>query len=216
MLSFSAERIYVTFRGVIAALGCNVGRIKTSKLSTLQAAKLLGVSDQSVANWVDSGQLKAGRTPGGHRRIEPDDLVAFVKRQKLRIPAGLLSANPTVLLVDDEKELAQWLASVLQAECPGYRVLLAHDGFLAGQIIASERPDVVVLDLHLPGVDGFEVCRRIKADPHTRNISVIAVTGYASPEAERSIMDAGASAYMPKPLEAKAICQLVREFAPLG
>jgi two-component system, OmpR family, response regulator len=189
---------------------------KVTKLSTLQVAKLLGVSDQSVANWVDSGQLRAGRTPGGHRRVEPDDLVDFLKRQKLRVPSGLVSARPTILVVDDHKEAASHLVNILQAECAEYRVLVAHDGFAAGQLIAAERPDVVLLDFDLPGVDGSEVCRRIKADPRTRNISLIMLMAAdASSEAQMGVLDAGASACVSVPIDAETVCQLVRELAPL-
>ena len=74
-------------------------------LTTTQVARLLGVSDQSVANWVDHGKLRAGKTPGGHRRIEADDLVEFLKRQELRIPAELACPEPGILIVDDDAQV---------------------------------------------------------------------------------------------------------------
>ena len=67
------------------------------KLTTHQISNMLGVSDQSVSNWIDAGHLSAERTPGGHRRVEPDDLIDFLKQHKMRIPPELDAAPPTIL-----------------------------------------------------------------------------------------------------------------------
>jgi excisionase family DNA binding protein len=179
------------------------------KLTTWQISHMLGVSGQSVSNWVDSGLLPAGRTPGGHRRVEPDDLIEFLKRQNLRIPPELLPAFPTILIVDDEPEVTKWLSKLLSAKHPQCRILIAHDGFAAGQMVVSEHPDLVILDLYMPGIDGFEVCRRIKGDKRTRGISVLAITAQPCEEAQRAILDAGAQALMAKPVDAAEICRRV-------
>jgi excisionase family DNA binding protein len=179
------------------------------KLTTWQISRMLGVSDQSVSNWVDSGQLHAGRTPGGHRRVERDDLIDFLKRQNLRIPPELLPAIPTILIVDDEPEVTRWMSTILAAQHPQCRILVAHDGFAAGEMVMAEHPDLVILDLYMPGIDGFEVCRRIKSDERTRGISVLAITAHPSEEAQRAILDAGAQAVMVKPIDAAEICSRV-------
>lgn len=140
----------------------------------------------------------------------------FLKQQNLRIPAELLSASPTILIVEDEKEVAAWLGEVLHDQCPGYRILTAHDGFVAGEMVMAEHPDLVLLDLYLPGIDGFEVCRRIKSDPRTRGAAVIAMTAHPSPETEKTILDAGAAAYMAKPIDADKLCRLVSQLSPFS
>jgi excisionase family DNA binding protein len=182
-----------------------------NRLTTFKIARLLDVSDQSVANWIDSGGLKADRTPGGHRRVERDDLVDFLTERNLRVPRELLPSAPTVLVVDDEKEVTQWLCQVIQESCPECRVLTANDGYTAGQVVLAERPDLVILDLYMPGMDGFEVCRKIKSDPRTRGSTVLAITAHPTPEAEKAVMDAGASAFLPKPVDAAQISALARE-----
>ena len=179
------------------------------KLTTFQIANMLGVSDQSVSNWIDAGQLPAERTPGGHRRVERDDLIEFLKQQDMRIPPELDAAPRTVLVVDDDPDVAEWIGKSLREKCPGCRVLTAHDGFDAGKIVAAERPDLVVLDLYMPGMDGFEVCRRIKSDPRTQSVKVIAVTAHPSAQAEQAIRNAGASAYLTKPLEGDHLARLI-------
>ena len=169
--------------------------------STLDIARLLGVAPGSVANWVDRKNLKAGRTPGGHRRVLAGDLIDFLRRHRLPIPAELGMDTCKVLVVDDEPRVAAWLAETILASFTGCEVFQAHDGFAAGEVVGSQRPGVVLLDLRMPGLDGFEVCRRIKADPATRDMVVLAMTGNHSPAAEKRILQCGAKICLRKPID---------------
>jgi excisionase family DNA binding protein len=184
-------------------------------LSTTQVARLLCVSDQSISNWIDSGKLRAGKTPGGHRRVEHNDLVAFLKQQNFRIPHELLPAGTNILVMDAEKDASQRIKKALKAKYADWNILVAHDGFAAGEIVTTDRPNVVVLDLHMPGLDGFEVCRRIKANRLTRHTSVIAITAHPTPESEKAAMDAGASAYLTKPIEISQLSDVIQNLLPL-
>ena len=173
-----------------------------ASLSTTKVAGLLGVAVRSVAKWIDQGELKAGRTPGGHRRIEGRDLVEFLKRHGLPVPPELQPPSaPRVLIVDDDEAVARWLAEEVQSAHHDWEVGSAHDGFTAGELVGVWRPDMVILDLHMPGVDGFEVCRRIKARAETRETTVIAVTAYPTAEAKERILACGARAFLSKPLD---------------
>ena len=176
-------------------------------LSTLHAARLLGVAAASVSKWIDKGHLVAGRTPGGHRRIEVDDLVEFIRRQKLRVPPELLASHRKILVVDDEEAVAKWLAEEIKAAYPDVEVLEAHDGFSAGELVWTEKPDAVVLDLRMLGMDGFEVCRRIKTRKETKGALVIAITASPSPEVERRILGCGAEACLAKPIDLDTLLQ---------
>ncbi|MCK4602388.1 MAG: response regulator [Phycisphaerae bacterium] len=175
------------------------------RLSTTKVARLLRVSVASVANWIDQGQLVAGRTPGGHRRIEVDDLIRFIRHQKLRVPPELMDRAPKVLVADDEVLIAKWLTDEIKVRHPDWEVLQAHDGFTTGDLVGSFKPDVVVLDIRMPGVNGLEVCRRIKSREDTKGISVIAITAYTSGDVKDQILGAGARAYFVKPLDIKVI-----------
>lgn len=181
------------------------------KLTTFQIANMLGVSDQSVANWIDAGQLIAERTPGGHRRVTPGNLIGFLKQQEMQIPDELEVAPPTILVVDDEPDVIQWFAETLQQNCPDFRVLTAGDGFDAGKIVTAENPDLVILDIYMPGLDGYDVCRRIKSEPQTQSIKIGAITAHPSEQAEQAIVEAGAEAYLTKPVEADHLVQLVMD-----
>lgn len=179
-------------------------------LSTTAVARLLRVAVGSIVNWIDRGDLKAGRTPGGHRRIEVSDLMEFLVKQKLPIPPELTAGTKKILVVDDEPVTRHLLADKIEGEFPEYEVLEAHDGFSAGEIIGSLKPPVVVLDLRMPDMDGFEVCRRLKSKDETKNIVVIAVTAYGSEEAEKRILDCGAKICLTKPLNMPSFLEEVR------
>ena len=171
--------------------------------TTFEAAKLCHVSPLSIINWVNAGRLPAFRTPGGHRRIRREDLVRFMKDNGVPIPDELKGAagRPRVLVVDDEPSVREVLSAHLASRANPYEVLTAADGFEAGRIVASSRPDVVVLDLRMPGLDGFQVCRTIKGDPDTAATTVIAMTGYHDRETEARILQCGAVRCLAKPFE---------------
>jgi excisionase family DNA binding protein len=171
----------------------------------MEVARMVGVAVSSVSKWIDEGKLAAGRTPGGHRRIERDDLVRFLRQQGLRIPAGLEPSRPKVLIVDDDKQVVQWLAEEIRERFPDCEVIMAFDGYSAGEIIGASKPEVIILDLRMPGIDGFEVCRRIKSNPLLRDARVIAVTADTSEEAGSRILRMGASACLTKPLDMEVL-----------
>jgi excisionase family DNA binding protein len=170
-------------------------------LSTFAIAEMLHVDPGSVANWIDQGLLKAHRTPGGHRRVAKDDLISFLHEHKMPLPEDLQDRPTRVLVVDDEEAVAHMVAKALSAAKPKFEVIEAHDGFRAGTMVATLKPDVVILDLRMPGMDGYEVCRLIKSQPATKNAEVVAMTAYPSPENERKILECGARVCMTKPLD---------------
>ncbi|MDD4890858.1 MAG: response regulator [Phycisphaerae bacterium] len=176
-------------------------------LSTAEAARLLRVAVQSVINWVNRGQLKAYRTPGGHRRIEVHDLVEFLRAHQMPIPPELNDAPPKVLVVDDEAGVVRLIVRLLRRRRPDIEVSEALTGFAAGEMVGTVQPDVVLLDLCMPDLDGFEVCRRIKASPATRHIAVIAMTGHPATEAEAKIRRCGATGYLAKPIDADRLIE---------
>jgi excisionase family DNA binding protein len=179
--------------------------------TTFEAAKLCHVSPLSIINWVNAGRLPAFRTPGGHRRIRREDLVRFMRDSGIPLPAELKegSGRRRVLVVDDEPNIREVLSEHLSTRANPYEVLTAADGFEAGRLVATFRPDVVLLDLRMPGVDGFQVCRTIKADPGTTSTLVIAMTGYHTPETEARILECGALRCLSKPVEPSVIGTMI-------
>jgi CheY-like chemotaxis protein len=114
-----------------------------------------------------------------------------------------------VLIVDDEPSVTQLVARAIRQAYPNYEVVEAHDGFRAGTLVATLKPDLVILDLRMPGMDGYDVCQLIKNQPETRHASVVAMTAYASPENQAKIMECGARVCLPKPLDMDRLLQEV-------
>lgn len=179
-------------------------------LSTFAIAQMLHVDPGSVANWIDQALLKAHRTPGGHRRVAVEDLVQFLREHKMPIPSELETTPVRILVVDDEPAITQLIARAIKAAMPELEVIEAHDGFRAGTIIATLKPDVVVLDLRMPGMDGYEVCRLIKSQEATKHAEVLAMTAYPSPEGEKRILERGARVCLSKPLNIERMLEEVR------
>ena len=180
--------------------------------TTFEAAKLCHVSPLSIINWVNAGRLSAFRTPGGHRRIRREDLVMFMRENGLPLPDELKqgSGRRKVLVVDDEASICELIAEHLSSrpENP-CEVSTASDGFEAGRLVATFRPEVVILDLRMPGLDGFQVCKTIKADPETAATMVVAMTGYHTPETEARILECGAIRCFAKPVEPAALARFI-------
>ena len=179
--------------------------------TTFETAKLCHVSPLSIINWVNAGRLPAFRTPGGHRRIRREDLSKFMRDNGIPLPEELRegSGKSKVLVVDDEASIRELLAEHLAKRTRSYEVLTAADGFEAGRLVATFRPDIVLLDLRMPGLDGFQNCRTVKADPDTSSTVVIAMTGFYSPEIEARILECGAIKSFAKPMDPTAVSSYI-------
>lgn len=185
------------------------GGSRRSYLTPQEVAALLMVSPVTVRQWAQRGLLRAELTPGGHRRFLLDEVERFAGERGLSLHwPGAESRR--ILVVDDDHQLAAYLSALLEAGGGAVEVEAAHDGFEAGRKVDSFRPDVLLLDLMMPGLDGFAVCRRLKGDPGTRAIRVLAMTGYHTPENAQRILAEGAEACLAKPFTAEEL------FAHLG
>jgi len=176
-------------------------------LSVSQAAKQCAVSRWTLWRHIRSGDLKASRTPGGHYRVSSRDLDAFIHENGIHPLTRLPAAGRKVLVVDDDPAVRDLLSRTLSNQ--GYQTESVSNGFDAGVKAVSFRPGLLILDLMMPGMDGFEVCRRIKEDPETSAIKVLALTGYDTAENREKIMAAGAEGYLPKPLDLPRFLQQV-------
>jgi excisionase family DNA binding protein len=165
--------------------------------TTHEVSRLLHVNPRSVINWIEQSLLPSYRTPGGHRRIRRDDLLAFLRKHQIPTPESLVEGKFNVLIVDDEQEIVDIMRVFLQRQ-GGYEITSAADGISALIEVGRAKPDLLILDIMIPGVDGIEVCRRIKADSSNRTI-IVAVSGSA--EHEKRILQAGADVFMTKPID---------------
>lgn len=108
-----------------------------------------------------------------------------------------------ILVVDDHPSNLKLVRVIL--ECEGFEVQTAQTGVEAMAHLAGFRPELVLMDLQLPGMDGFELTRRIKADPATRGVVVVAATAYAMKGDRERAMEAGCDGYLAKPLDTRRL-----------
>ncbi len=165
--------------------------------TTHEVSRLLHVNPRSVINWIEQSLLQSYRTPGGHRRIRHDDLMAFLRKHQIPTPASLVADKFSILIVDDDQEIIDLLKAYLERQAP-YEIAAAADGITALIEVGRVKPDLLILDIMIPGVDGVEVCRRIKADSSNRT-AIIAISG--TTERQSQVLEAGADAFMLKPVD---------------
>ena len=114
-----------------------------------------------------------------------------------------------LLLVDDEPDLVQVVSMRLKAA--GYEVSIAYDGQEALDQVRKSRPDLMILDLMLPKLDGYKVCRLLKFDERTRSIPVLIFTARTQAEDVSLATECGADAYLTKPFEAKVLLDKIQQ-----
>ena len=117
-----------------------------------------------------------------------------------------------ILLVEDEKNIILGVRTCLDAV--GYKVDIVENGEDALAYVQKEKPDLILLDLLLPKVDGFEVLAALKSDTSTSAIPVIVLTAKAEEEDRQRVLDAGADAYMTKPFRPQELWDILKKFLP--
>ena len=117
-----------------------------------------------------------------------------------------------ILVVEDQEDNRQIIRDMLTAT--DYEIIEAESGEQALEAVAKQRPDLILMDIQLPGIDGYEATRRIKADPALRSITIIAVTSYALSGEEQKARAAGCDEYVPKPYSPRQLLAKIRQYLP--
>lgn len=173
-----------------------------------QVAELFMVTAAAVRLWAEKGELKALMTPGGHRRFLKTDMLEFAKSRNLELKE-IENKKQRVLIVDDDKQFSGYLSKLLKKYPEQFVVDVANDGFAAGIKVPVFQPDIVLLDLMMPGLDGFQVCQRLMSYENGESIRVIAMTGYPTLENNERILAAGAEACLAKPIDRENLFKLL-------
>jgi excisionase family DNA binding protein len=180
--------------------------------TTGEAAKICKVSQQTIIRCFDNGQLKGFRVPGSKfRRIPREALYRFMRDNGIPTDA-LESGKRKALLVDDDLELVELMSKVL-LEDGRFEVRVANNGFDAGMMVKDYRPDIIILDVMLPDINGKEVCQRVRADPALEGVHILCISGLVEEEKIQELRLAGADDFMAKPMDfdhmLERMCQLL-------
>ncbi len=166
-----------------------------SLLTPAEAAKKLKVSPITLRKWADAGLIEVRTTIGGHRRYLASEVEGMLARQGSR-----KGRETKILIVDDDVMMIELVRDLLLMSSRPFAIETALDGFDAGRKLAVFQPDLMFLDLMMPGLDGFEVCRRVKSSGQGRKLRIIAMTAYPTEENVRRIEAEGAEVCLAKPV----------------
>jgi excisionase family DNA binding protein len=172
--------------------------------TTGEAAKICKVSQQTIIRCFDNGQLKGFRVPGSRfRRIPREALYKFMKDNGIPTDA-LESGKRKVLLVDDDAELVEVMNKFLE-EDGRFEVRIASNGFDAGMMVKEYRPDIIVLDVMLPDINGKEVCHRVRADTTLEDVRILCISGMIEEDKIQELRLAGADKFLHKPFDVEEL-----------
>ena len=182
-------------------------------LTVFKASKYCKVSPKTIINWIEAGHIKAYKTVGGHRRISQADLETFMRKQGIPIPdEDVDEGRKRILVVDDDPIIVETIVQALEEDEYDYEVISASDGFEAGIQVNHFKPHLLILDIMMPDIKGYDVCKKIKTDDETKNTKIIVLSAYLDEEKFKQMKDNGADICFSKPLP---LSQLRAEVAQL-
>lgn len=201
-----------------------------------EIAAYCDVHNRTVSRWIANGQLKGHKLPGrGNYRVLLDDFIQFLQQQQMPLPQDLLDTSvdssstdssnagqqqpaataqlAKILVIDDELAYRNAIRRVLFPV--GYQLDFAADGFQAGVKISIGNPDLITLDLSMPGLDGFEVLSFIRQQPALAAVKILVISGLGPAELTRA-RALGADATLAKPFDNEQLLQQVQHLLRAG
>lgn len=187
---------------------------KTKLLKTNEAARYLGVSRSSLTNWIRQGKLKGGATPGGHYRFTVRELDEFAAERGLTTFPENFSGAARILIVDDDEAFREFVTDALGV-FRGYEIKEASDGMKGAMLVGSWKPDLIVLDIRMPNMDGCELLSLIRENPETAEAGVIVASAHLSGELTESLKKWKPDAVLEKPLHLAKLIASVQKLLDL-
>ena len=172
--------------------------------TTSEVAHYCAVTNDGVLKWIKSNKLRAFSTPGGHYRVSAEDFRSFLEKFDIPIDESFFHDTPkerTVLIVDDEPNIREIVHRLLKELDANLHVEEAADGYEAGIKIGSLEPDLVIMDVMMPRVDGISLCRSIRENPKLSRVKILAITAFPEQDNVKKMYDAGADLCLIKPLQ---------------
>lgn len=176
--------------------------------TTGEAAKICKVSQQTIIRCFDNGSLKGFRVPGSRfRRIPRDQLFSFMRDNNIPTDA-LENGKKKLLIVDDEQDLVDLMADAFDRD-GRFEIRTANNGFDAGMQVKEFRPDIVILDVMLPDINGKEVCQRVRSDSTLDSVRIICISGMIEQDKIGELRTAGADDFVQKPFTVDRLIERV-------
>jgi len=186
-------------------------------LTLYRASRYCGVSPHTVSDWIDEGELSALRIGGVHRRIKREDLEDFLRRRGMAITRDVVEGVPKkILVVEDDPLIIETIVRSLEEEPYDYEIVSAADGIEARSQVSNFSPDLLILDIMMPNIDGHEVCRQVKQDTSTSHMKVMVLSAYLDEENYEKMKQNGADVCFSKPLPLEMLKREVARLLEMG
>lgn len=191
--------------------------MQAKALTISEISELCQVATATVLQWIREGKLKAYRSPGKSSCVAANDLMIFFKKYNLPVPENfpIRNSRARLLIVDDDPNMAQAIRRIFVRD-KGIDIDVAADGFDAGIKLLVFKPDLVILDMKMPGMNGFEVAQRIKDSPNCHQIKVICVSAFFEDEDKARLLKLGVDCCLDKPFEIAELLEKVRQMLALS
>jgi excisionase family DNA binding protein len=187
-----------------------VMRRQKDVLTTGEVARICNVAPRTVSKWFDSGKLRGYRIPGSKdRRFPLQQLIRFMRAHGMPLE-GLNSGITRVLVVEGDRDVAELLSTALARDA-GYEVRMAHAAFEAGAAAEAFKPQIMLLDVSLPGLAGREAVRGIRSVPDLATVKLIAITQPLREGEGESLKQQGFDATLQRPFEVSQAVAVIEE-----
>lgn len=172
------------------------------------------ITVMQINRWIKDKKLKAFRNPGGQYRITKSEFRDFLERNGMPIVEEFFKERKEkrILVADDDLSVVDALCHLLRKHNANYQVEVAYDGYDTLIKAGDFKPDLLILDIRMPKIDGLEICRRLRQDKTiTPGIKILAITGYSEMYDRDIVLASGANEYLLKPFDMKSIIQNVEK-----
>ena len=171
-------------------------------LSTGDVARYCEVNVTTVKRWIREGHLKGFQTPMGHFKVVKTDFVQFLKDNHMPVDESILgSTELKVLVIDDDPGMIKTIVMTLESLNHNLKVDSATDGYDGLMKIGNAVPNLLILDLNMPKIDGYEVIKRVKNTEDYKSAEIMVVSSTLNEETEKKLINIGVSKYLKKPFK---------------
>ncbi len=170
-----------------------------SCLTTFETSRLCGVVHTTIIRWIKDGKLKAYETPGGHRRIQIEDLLAFMKHYNMPIPAAFPKNMPSIMALDDNKQILSMIRKAFETFASDIELYTTSNPVEAMVMLGNHPADLLILDVIMPAMDGIQVCKTLKTREETAKMKIIVITGKLLSHEQEDFLNRNADYVMRKP-----------------
>ena len=182
-------------------------------LTTGDIARYCETSVKQVNRWILGGKLESFQNPGGHYRITKEKFREFLERNKMPINEEFFDKQQKkILIADDDASLAKAYAFALKKRFKDVKIETAIDGYETLIKTGKFNPDILILDIRMPRIDGLEVCRRLRNDTTTnKGIKILVVTAHSHEYDRETVLASGANEYLIKPVKITTLLEQVEK-----